>query len=294
MVEFIDKNTNEKISYYINKNLKVKWDKIRNKELVKKDEDRVYIVDGRERVGKSVFALQQAKYIDPTFNLERVCFTPEEFLDAIRKAPKGSCVIFDEAFRGLSSKSSQSKVNKKIVQALMEMGQRNLIVFIVLPTIFLLEIYPAVLRSEVLFHIYKDSSGRRRWRLYNYQKKSQLYREGKKKGLSYKQPRITNHQNRGRFYGIYAIEEKSYRNKKAKSLREMGAAQAKDEEGRISLERKIFLASLVVWAKKLFKWSQQRTSEELRKVNVNMTRENLSRIVKKAREEGKIVPCEAE
>jgi hypothetical protein len=42
----------------------------------------------------------------------------------------------------------------------MEMGQNNLVVFIVLPTIFLLEMYPAVLRSEALFHIYKNKKDR--------------------------------------------------------------------------------------------------------------------------------------
>ena len=119
MVEFYDPIQQIQLSYFIDKKILEKWDKIRGKELIKKDEDRVYLVDGRERSGKSVFAFQQAKYIDPTFDLKRVCFTPEEFLWAIRNSPQGSVIVFDEAFRGLSSKSSQSKVNKKIVQAMM-------------------------------------------------------------------------------------------------------------------------------------------------------------------------------
>ena len=175
------------LSYHIDPKIKVKWDTLRQGKLQKKDEDRCYIVDGRERVGKSLFALQQAKYLDPTFNIDRICFTPEEFLEQIRNAPEGSCVIFDEAFRGLSSKGSQSKINKQIVQAMMEMGQRNLIIFIVLPTIFLLELYAAVLRSNALFHISKKKGANARsFKMYSHKKKAKLYQLGIRKGWEYK------------------------------------------------------------------------------------------------------------
>jgi hypothetical protein len=218
MVKFFDPITKEEITYYIAPNLLPQWDNLKDGKLQKQDEDRVYITDGRERAGKSLFTLQQAKYLDPTFDISRVCFTPEEFLFQIRNAPAGSAIVFDEAFRGLSSKASQSKVNKTIVQAMMEMGQKNLIVFIVLPTFFLLEMYAAVLRANVLFHIYKDRSGRRRFRIYNYKKKSWLYKVGKKKGFDYSFPRISR-RHTGRFYGVFPIDEKSYRKKKLDSLK---------------------------------------------------------------------------
>ncbi|KKN22717.1 hypothetical protein LCGC14_0912190 [marine sediment metagenome] len=218
MVTFYDPVEKKEITYSIAPILKISWDKLKDDKLKKKDEDRVYVVDGRERFGKSIFSLQQAKYLDPTFNLLRVCFTPKEFLHQVRNAPKGSVIVFDEAFRGLSSKASQSRVNKKIVQAMMEMGQKNLIVFIVLPTIFLLEMYAAVLRSNALFHIYKDRSGRRRFRIYNYNKKSWLYKVGRKKGFDYSFPRI-NRRHTGRFYGNFPIDEVSYRKKKLDSFR---------------------------------------------------------------------------
>lgn len=218
MVKFYDPIKKEEITYYIAPNILPNWDKLRNGKLQKQDEDRVYITDGRERAGKSLFTLQQAKYLDPTFDLSRVCFTPEEFLFQIRNAPAGSVIVFDEAFRGLSSKSSQSRVNKTIVQAMMEMGQKNLIVFIVLPTFFLLEMYAAVLRANVLFHIYKDKSGRRRFRIYNYKKKSWLYKIGKRKGFDYSFPRISR-KHTGRFYGVFPIDEASYRKKKLDSLK---------------------------------------------------------------------------
>ncbi|KKM83525.1 hypothetical protein LCGC14_1308400, partial [marine sediment metagenome] len=93
MVEFHDPITKKELSYFIDKNLRKKWDKLRNGYLIKKDDDKVYIVDGRERGGKSTFAIQQAKYLDPTFNLDRICFTSDQFLHQIRNAPQGSCII---------------------------------------------------------------------------------------------------------------------------------------------------------------------------------------------------------
>jgi len=233
MVTYTDSITGKELSYHIDKKLKEKWDKIRNGQLIKQDDDRVYIVDGRERTGKSLFTLQQAKYIDPSLTLERICFTPKEFLHQIRTAPKGSCIIFDEAFRGLSSKGSQSKVNKMIVQAMMEMGQRNLVIFIVLPTFFLLEMYAAVLRSHALFHVFKDSKGIRRIRTYNYQKKSLLYNVGKKRGFSYSYPRVKFN---SRFFNIYPIDEESYRKKKYQSLKDMDEYREEGESEKTTIK----------------------------------------------------------
>lgn len=142
--------------------------------------------------------------------------------------------MFDEAFRGLSSKASQSKVNKAIVQALMEVGQKNLIVFIVLPTFFLLEIYAAVLRSNCLFHIYKSKDPEKKWRafrIYNYGQKSLLWNVGRKKGFSYKFPRV---KIRGKFYNKYPIDEMSYRKKKELSFGKVEVTKREGESNNIA------------------------------------------------------------
>lgn len=232
----------EKITYYINKKLKKTWDKIKDGGLAKIDDDRVYIVDGRERSGKSLFTIQQAAYIDPTILndengkvLPRICFTPEEFLTAIRtyKSTKEHTlvIIYDEAFRGLSSKSAISKVNKVVVSALMEMGQNNLVVFIVSPSFFMLELYAAVLRSHALFHVQKDinNPGNRWFRTWNYDKKGQLYQLGLKYGWQYKVHTAF----RDRFFGKYPGGddfERRYRKKKQDSLREQEKVATQEED----------------------------------------------------------------
>ncbi len=255
MVEFYDPVTKQELSYFIDKNLRKKWEKLRDGYLIKKDDDKVYIVDGRERGGKSTFAIQQAKYLDPTFNIDRICFTSDQFLYQIRNAPQGSCIIFDEAFRGLSSKASQSKINKEIVEAMMEVGQRNLIIFIVLPTFFLLEIYAAVLRSNTLFHIYKDpKSGARKFRIYNFKEKSILYRVGKKKGFDYAYPRV---RIRGSFYSVFPLDIKEYNKKKMETF--MGVKKQEEEPEKNYVKFK----KLLVLFKEYNKLSNRATSKVL-------------------------------
>ena len=182
VVEFLDPLENKNIHYHIDEKLQKKWDKL-SKKVVKDNSDRVYVVVGKERVGKSTWTFQQAKYIDPTFNVDRICFTPMQFLQTLRNTDKGKVVVFDEAFRGFSSKSSQSKVNKLLVQAMMEVGMRNLIIFIVLPSFSLLEPYVANHRSNALFYITrpKETNSKRIWRAYNTKKKARIYWESKKK-----------------------------------------------------------------------------------------------------------------
>lgn len=220
-------------SYYMNPMLKKRWDALRGDNLIKKDDDRVYVVDGRERTGKSVFALQQAAYLDPTIvkDLSRICFSADSFLEAIRRAKPGQVIVFDEAFRGLSSRGALSKVNRKIVTAMMEMGQKNLIVFIVLPSFFLLDLYVAMLRSNSLFHVFRaKSSDKRCFKVYNYKKKNRLYQNGVKKGWEYKIPTRFKDNFSNKYPGGVDFERK-YRALKAEALKNIeGITETTEKE----------------------------------------------------------------
>ena len=217
------------VSYYLNEKLKKKWNKFKNGKMAEWDEDRFYIVDGHEGAGKSLFTIQQAAFIDPTILddengkvLPRICFSVEEFLDAVKHTKstrkETKCVIFDEAFRGMSSKTALSSTNKKLVEALMEVRQNNLVVFIVSPSFYLLELYPAVLRSKALFHVVKEKGTRLRYvRIFNYQKKAKLYQAGVRKAWGYPIKTKT----KVRFFNKYPGGddfERRYRKKKKDSL----------------------------------------------------------------------------
>lgn len=183
-------------------------------KLKKKDYDWVWVVDGSEGSGKSVFSGQLAKAVDPTFNLNRFCMNPQEFTKAILKAEKGQAVVFDEGFTGLSSRASLTEINRLLVSLMMEMRQKNLFVIVVMPTLFLLDRYVALFRAKGLFHIYTKDGKRGRWVYFNNKSKKLLYIYGKKL-FSYSKPKS---RFRGRFTDQYVVNEAEYRNKKSKAL----------------------------------------------------------------------------
>ena len=257
MVDVKDTITGIDYSYHLEPRVKKNFDRWKE-DVIKKDTDKVVLVDGRERSGKSLLTFQFARYIDPSFCIDRICFTPSDFLRAIRDAKKGQVVVFDEAFRGLSSKSSISKINKSVVQAMMECGQRNLILFIVLPTFFLLETYAATLRSNDLVHVFVGRSGRRGYKVYSERLKAKLYHHGKKRGFDYSFPttRMT-----GKFYNKWVINEQEYREKKNQAL--MDITDGKVDE--LVEDDTMFLMKAIKELKEKNKYTWKRIGEALGK-----------------------------
>lgn len=83
----------EQDNLYVDNKLYHAIETIIRPKVQRKDQDLVWIIDGGERKGKSVFAMQLAKILDPSFNLDKICMTPEEFTKAVMKAKKGDCVL---------------------------------------------------------------------------------------------------------------------------------------------------------------------------------------------------------
>ena len=196
---------------YLKKNLSM------GMKVIKKDWDMCIIVDGYEGSGKSVLAQQCASFVDTTFNIERICFTPKEFVTQINKAQKYSAVIYDEAYGGMSSRAAMSEVNRSLMSVLAEIRQKNLWVFIVLPCFFELDKYASVWRSRALLHVYTGKDYERgRFGFYSQQGKKLLYVLGKK-FFSYARPTPNFI---GRFTNGYTVDEALYRKKKVEALKE--------------------------------------------------------------------------
>lgn len=215
LIKIKDSITKKEFSYYMDNRLKRQLDIKVKSALIKKDEDYVIVIDGEERSGKSTLGFQIGKYLDPTLNVAGVCFDPNEFRKAVLEAQKGQCIIFDEAYRGLSAKGALTEVNRILVSLMMEMGQKNLIVIIILPTFYLLEKYVALWRARGLFHVFRKRGNKGYWTFFNRKKKQTLYLKGKRDyGYYYVKSSF-----KGRFYGKCVIDEIKYRKKKALSLR---------------------------------------------------------------------------
>lgn len=208
-------------TFYIDGRLKEQLDKKIFPDLNHKDKDVVFIVEGKERSGKTKFADILGAYastkLKTHYDVSNLGMTPEEFRNKIINAKKKQVVIYDEAHRGMASARALSEINNILKDLMMEMGQKNLFVIIVLPTFFLLDKYAALFRAKGLFHIYERRGNRGYWVYFNERNKLKLYRGGKKE-FDYNCMRWPHF--RGRFLNQYAMDEHEYRLKKAKSFNE--------------------------------------------------------------------------
>lgn len=215
---------NEK-TIYIDGYLKTNLDTA--KSVVKKDWDMVFVIDGAEGSGKSVIAQQIATYCDPTFNIERIAFKARDFVHIVTHAKQYEAVIFDEAFQGLSARTSLQQTNIILIKMLAEIRQKNLFVFIVMPTFFDIDRNIALWRSRALINVYTDNWERGFFKFYNADKKRNLYVNGKKfYSYAVERPNFI-----GRFTNAYMVEEEEYRKRKLKALNDYELrTMSKDEE----------------------------------------------------------------
>jgi len=204
--------------------LKANLDKV--KTIIKKDWDMVFLYDGYEGSGKSVLAMQNCHYIDPTFNIDRICFNPRQFFKVIKNAKPYQAVLYDEAFTGLTARAAMSLINRTLIKMLAEIRQKKLFVGIVMPTFFDLDRYVAIWRSRALIHVYMAKDFERGYFMFfNMERKKQLYVLGKK-FYSYYKPQSNF---KGRFTNAYVINETDYRKSKRDALMKRGS----DEEKRL-------------------------------------------------------------
>lgn len=187
------------------------------KAVTSKDRDYVMVIDGEEGSGKSVLAMQIAKRLDPSFNLKDIVFHSEPFIDRIKKCPKFSCILLDEAFNASNARASLTEVNRAMIAVASEMRQRNLFIIMVIPSFFDLDKYFALWRCRCLIHVYfSKDGGRGQYYIFPKTTKKYLYLNGKK-FYDYSKPKSPYPVCRFREY--YTVDEVEYREKKAEAFR---------------------------------------------------------------------------
>jgi len=206
----------DKLDYYISPPSEKELDRIK-KAVINKDRDFVMVIDGEEGSGKSVLAQQVARRLDPKFCIDNICFNADQFIERLKKAPKYSCIVLDEAFSSANSRSALTEVNRSLIGVATEMRQRNLFVIIVIPSFFDLDKYFALWRCRALFHVYFDKSGGRgSYIIFPKSKKKYLYLMGKK-FYDYSKP--ASPYPVCRFNNFYTVDELEYRKKKADAFK---------------------------------------------------------------------------
>jgi len=199
--------------------------------VTKRDFDAIFLIDGMEGSGKSTLAATLACYLDPTFNLDRMCFEAKEFIEKVTTAQKFQCVVLDEAFAALNSRQALSRVNRAIIGMLSEIRAKNLFIIVILPSFFDLDKNIALWRSKILLHVYLKNGRRGQFSVFDYEKKKLLYMMGKK-FYSYAKPRANFV---ARFNKDFPLDKEEYNKRKFAGM------------GKFQLEEKIHPSEIYLY-----------------------------------------------
>ncbi|MEM4245565.1 MAG: hypothetical protein QXR60_05185 [Candidatus Nanoarchaeia archaeon] len=183
--------------------------------------DCVNLVTGVEGSGKSTFVSTIAYYIDPTITIDRICFTVDQLMEQIDTCPPRSAIIFDEAVMGMLAQDASTALQIRLVKKYVTMRSKRLYSFILIPSIFLLRRYFAILRTRNLIHCFSpDGIQRGFFKFYGPDTKRRLFLRGAKEmDMMAERPdfmgRFTN--TWGCFFDANAYEEKKQRTVQALS-----------------------------------------------------------------------------
>lgn len=130
------------------------FDKI--KERVSRKKNCLIAIVGSTGSGKSYTALSFGEQLDPEFDISRVAFTPQEFLDLVERGnndlPSGSVIILDEGQLSVSSREWLSLQNKIINQVLSTFRYKQFIVIFTMPDLSFIDS-----QSRKLMHMYFET-----------------------------------------------------------------------------------------------------------------------------------------
>lgn len=242
---------------------------------VKFDRDCLILIAGRPGVGKSVLGLQVAKLLDPDFTEDNIVFDHEKLIDKAISLKPQSALVWDEAREGLSNRNATTEKNKRVLDFLAEVRQRNLKLVFIMPDFWDFEMPVACVRSDCLIHVYqipnpdyekdierKDPFERGHFGFYNFDRKKRLYILGKKFHTFLVKPNFV-----GRFNDQYVVNEKRYRDMKFEALRVKKLQEEKKEKAAIETlkdPRKYWLKEDVV--KRIKSYLPHMTQKEMAKM----------------------------
>ena len=171
MVEFVNG-----VKLYLDGYLKSNLDLAKDRVKLKWDCIGLYV--GDEGDGKTTLALNNALYLDPTFNIERICFNPVQFEEAVDKAPPFSAIVYDEAddLGGHWANRLLIAIKRKFKR----IRKKQLFILLVTPTMFDLSKYFIIARTRYLVQVYTEGLERGYFKFYGKKGKRMLYMRGKK------------------------------------------------------------------------------------------------------------------
>lgn len=110
------------------------------------------IFTGAGGSGKSYGEMEYLRLIDPMFNVDRIAFSEEEFVDLLKKKfPPGSAIMWDEAGVGLDSREFMTLINKVMSYVTMTMRYRRQVIGLTVPDMGWIDI-----KTRKMLHAYVE------------------------------------------------------------------------------------------------------------------------------------------
>lgn len=125
-------------------------------DAVRHEWDRVIMITGDERIGKTTLGLQLAlklaKRLGRNFNAANICFTGEQLLEAMGRAEDGDIILLDEAGAAMLAIEHWQDVQRQLVKCFQVIGKKHLIFILALPHRMLLNKQIRERRVHYWFH----------------------------------------------------------------------------------------------------------------------------------------------
>jgi hypothetical protein len=141
---------------------------------IRKGWDMVIIVEGKVGAGKTTIAIQSGYYLDPTLTVDRICFTLSQFEEAVDKGKKGQVIIYDEAVTSMLSIEAFKFETAALIKKITQCRKKGLIIFLLIPSIFMLQKYFAIYRSHFDIRVLATQGERGKFVFYNEKAKQDL------------------------------------------------------------------------------------------------------------------------
>ena len=170
--------------------------------------------------GKSTFTQALGHYCDPILSVNDVVFDGSDLMRRIDTCPPGKALIFDEAIMNLQSQDSGNEMQKVLIKKFTLIRKKRLIIFLVIPSIFMLRRYFAIFRTRCMINCYcPDGLTRGYYRFYSFSAKKNVYLNGfKEMNMGASQPDF-----KGRFTDTYGwfVNAYAYENKKDEAIKKL-------------------------------------------------------------------------
>lgn len=106
-----------------------------------KHHDWVHMNYGIEGSGKSTLGMYACTKVDPSFNIDRIVFTMDQFKEALKDVKRGQAIMADEMAELMFSRDWNTKESKELVKYMMIMRHRNAFLWMNIPDFKYVDVY---------------------------------------------------------------------------------------------------------------------------------------------------------